>query len=140
MDEDEVLIDFGEEKYRASDDFEGIARRVIKENPEFTQLRTGAVRIAYQICASHRKKGGGIVYADTEKVKDKIKQFMPYDFIITVYPEGQELDAEHRYRLMYHELLHVGFEPESNKFSILPHDCEDFRSCMAKWGSDWVVS
>ena len=80
------------------------------------------------------------MYADTELVKEKLRGFLPYEFIITFYePACADMDEEHLKRLMYHELKHVGFDG-SDKFRIRPHDIEDFRACIDKWGYDWITN
>jgi len=70
-------------------------------------------------------------------VSEKLKAFIPYDFIITFYwPNCETLSPEKLERLMYHELRHVGFA--DGKMFIVPHDIEDFRSIIDTWGFDWL--
>lgn len=41
--------------------------------------------------------------------------------------------------LLEHELLHIGVNTDGNEpsFYIVPHDIEDFRSIIEKYGTDW---
>ena len=39
--------------------------------------------------------------------------------------------------MVYHELLHVGFNGEDEPMSIVPHDIEDFRKVIDMFGSHW---
>jgi len=42
--------------------------------------------------------------------------------------------------LLYHELLHVGIDEagEGLKYVITPHDIEDFRKVIDRYGIDWA--
>lgn len=123
-------------KYTESKELSEIAEAVIREEPELQNLKTPDCRIAYQICSRAKRSRGKIVYADAEKVKDKYKAFIKSDFIITFYGDALALDEEHQKRVMYHELLHIGFDGES--YSIVPHNVEDFRQCIDRWGMGWA--
>lgn len=126
--------------YTKSENLRLIAENLIANEEKFESLREGGCRIAYQYSDQAKKSQGKEVYADTEKIKDKIKQICPYDFVITFYtPNIDGLDEEHLSRLMYHELCHVGYNAEDNLFWIIPHDLEDFRDVVGKWGIDWAV-
>lgn len=44
--------------------------------------------------------------------------------------------------LLFHELLHIGIEPADDggeNYSIIPHDMEDFKIVIDKYGTDWSV-
>ena len=126
--------------YTKSEQLEKIALELMGEFDELCHLDNAECRIAYQYSDQEKKNRDKVVYADTETIKDKLKVFCPYDFLITFYePNCDGLDDEHLKRLMYHELKHVGFEGD-NKFRVIPHDLEDFRDCVSKWGIDWIKS
>lgn len=125
--------------FQKSEILEDIAAKVINEYDIFENLRDGVCRIGYQYAEGTKTSQGRAVYADTERVRDKYKEFMPYDFIVTFY-EGNtcNLGDDVMEHLMYHELKHVGFDREEEKFTIIPHDLEDFRDVIQKWGVDWI--
>lgn len=124
--------------YTKSSQLEQIAYELMITYDDLVHLDDEGCRIAYQYSDQEKKNRDVIVYADTETIKEKYKEFMPYDFIITFYePNCDGLDDEHLRRLMYHELKHVGYEGD-NKFRVIPHDLEDFRDCIGKWGIDWI--
>lgn len=124
--------------YMASDELADIGRSVMKEFGDLRHLDDKGCRIGYQWSSQGKKSKGMLVMADTEMVKDKFKAFMPYDFIITFYePNCYGLDEVRMRRLMYHELKHVGYGGYGD-YSIIPHDMEDFRSVVDKWGADWI--
>ena len=109
---------------------------VINENSEFSHLRNLNIK---GITHSKKKKSKSkIVYADTEKLNDKHHFLTGIDFIITFYPESRNLDSVHLKRLIFHELLHVGYDPEKEKKYIVPHDVEDFKALIDKFGTDWI--
>ena len=125
--------------YKKSEQLEQIAKELMQEMDDLLHLDDLSLRIAYQYSDQEKISRGMTVYADTEVVKEKYKEFMPYEFLITFYePNCEGLDDEHLKRLMYHELKHVGYEGD-NKFRVVPHNLEDFRECIDKWGIDWLT-
>lgn len=119
-------------------DLERLGKTVIKTFGDLNHLDDKCCRIGYQYSDQAKKSKGMLVMADTEIVKPKLKTFMPYDFIITFYePNCVGLDEKRMERLMYHELKHVGFEVP-DQYWIEPHDFEDFRAVLDKWGTDWL--
>lgn len=52
------------------------------------------------------------------------------------------MDDERVSRVLFHELLHVGIAYDKDgeeTYSVVPHDLEDFRECVDRWGSDWAA-
>ena len=128
-------------EYWKDDDLKALGEKVIAVNEKLGHLNSPSCRIAYQYSSQEKKSNKKTTYADTERIKDKLKAFLPYDFIITFYqPNTAELDAETMERLMYHELCHVGYDEDSGAYSIIPHDVEDFRDVIEHWGLDWINS
>ena len=126
--------------YAKSLELEELAKETMKEFGDLAFLDDPEIRIAYQYSDQGKKSKNKTVFADTEVVKEKLKEFCRYDFIITFYrPNCGDLDKEHLMRVMYHELKHVGYDGEDHYF-IVPHDLEDFRDCVNKWGPDWVFT
>ena len=123
--------------YEINDALAELADSVMESHEDVGHLKKFGCRIAYMMCSSPKKSGSKVVYADTEKVKDKYKAIVPYDFLITFYePMTAELEAHQMEILMWHELKHVGFDGE--KCKIIPHDTEDFKDIVRKYGVDWV--
>ena len=126
--------------YWKASDIEDIAKRVMIKYGDVSHLRNPRCRIAYQHCDRMKKEKQKVVLADTTLINEKLKVFLHYDFLITVY-DGSciGLDEERMERLVYHELKHVGFEDDDPcKYYIISHDIEDFRDVVDKWGTDWV--
>jgi len=115
-----------------------LAEEVIADTPSLSHLDSPMLRIAFQYSDEQKVKDNKLVFADTEKVKPKLKSYLDYDFIITFYePNLQDVSAEGLRRLMYHELLHVGFDGNDG-YWIIPHDFEDFKEIVRKYGADWI--
>lgn len=125
-------------RYTKDDGLATLAGKIIERYPEFESLKY--CRIAYLYADSSKKASGKTVYADTEKVSDKAKAVAHVDFIITFYkPNCEGLDQKRLELLMYHELRHVGYEPNEGKCSIIPHDLEDFKDIVREHGPDWIL-
>ena len=124
--------------YKQNEKLKEIADKVISENENLKILSNPKCRIAFQYSDEKKKSKNKTVFADTEKVKDKLKVFLPYDFLVTFYePNTANLTDEKLEHLMYHELRHIGFTEEGKMF-IVPHDIEDFRDVIDQWGIDWI--
>jgi hypothetical protein len=58
-----------------------------------------------------------------------------YEFTIQINNEAWEsMTDEQREALMYHELLHVGYDASTDKYSIVDHDLEEFAMVVSKYG------
>lgn len=123
--------------YKHSEELEKLAEECMDEFEELNYLKEYADKIAYQTSTGKKTSGRKTVFADTELVKEKLRGCMNYKFIITFYQVSDSLDEEHKKRVMFHELLHIDMS-EPTKPRIRPHNLEDFRQCVNKWGIDWV--
>lgn len=127
--------------YRKATDLAELAQVVIDSFDEVSHIDDGC-RIGYQWSDASKTNKGKVVYADTELVSDKRKQWMGIDFLITFYePACKDLPEHIMMRVMFHELLHVGYylgDNDEPEFSIVPHDLEDFKACIDRWGSNWL--
>lgn len=133
--------------YSEAKDMNRLVREVRDENKMFEEIRSPGCRILCLWGDDIRKSKGRIVYADTEKVKDKYKVLFPYDYIITFYaPVCRRLPVDVMKHLIHHELLHIDFQEgkggdedyTANRYRIRPHDIEDFRDVTDRWGIDWI--
>jgi len=58
-----------------------------------------------------------------------------YQFMIQFnYAIWQTLNENQRGALVWHELEHVGFDSEKNKYYLIPHDVEEFSRVIRKYG------
>ena len=117
-----------------------IAERLIATEPLLAHLRGSSVLIGYLVSDKERTSRGRTVYGECEKVPDKYRWAVPYDFTVTVYwPNASRFDDRRMEALLIHELLHIGIEVDGNeeRYSIVPHDVEDFRAIIDRYGLDW---
>jgi len=124
-----------------SDVLKKLAQEVMAAHGEtFAHLtdRDHPCRIRYLACDRMKTSNGKAVFADTTKVSDKMKAISDTDFIITFYnPACETLSAEALKILMFHELMHVGYDSDQ-KYWIVPHDVEDFECIITRYGIHWT--
>lgn len=118
-----------------------IAKELIDKEPELIDIKNSQATIIY-LSSEHAKKGDGkVVFGQCEKVAEKYKWGIPCDFTITIFEPNVEGFTEEQIKiLLFHELLHVGIEfnaDGSENHSIKPHDLEDFKLIIDKFGTDW---
>lgn len=116
-----------------SEELEKLAAEVLEDY----DLEAEGVDILYLVSGKSKRSKGKVCFADTEKIKPKVRSFVPYDFIITFYADSQYLSRKAKRILMLHELRHVGWDGE--KTYIIHHDVEDFRGIVETYGLDWTT-
>lgn len=128
--------------FTESDLVKEIAEAVLDRMPQLAYIRDSGVRIAYMESDQKKRKNGGPVYADCEKVKPKFRAQMPYDFIITVYSKNcTAMTGDTLRLLLFHELMHVGAQRDEEgdlRTWIRPHDVEDFHEITDRVGTYWA--
>jgi len=118
-------------------DLKKLADKVIAEHNDMFEYLSGC-NIAFMVSDKPKASKGKKVYADTEKVKDKYKLLTDVDFIITYYADTEDISETAREILMLHELMHIGYDVEQEKYYIVPHDFEDFLYIVNEYGIDWI--
>ena len=117
-----------------------IGRKLISTMPELAYIRGSNVRIVFLTSDLEKKKGSRLVHGQCEKVPEKFKWKVPYDFMITVFlPTVERLTRDQMRILLFHELLHVGIEVDGNeeKYTVREHDYEEFKEIISRYGLDW---
>lgn len=117
-----------------------LAEEVISENRDLEWIRTSGVSIGYLTSEQVKRKSSGYVFAECYLVKPIQQPYCPHDFLIIVYlPNIAGMTREQLKILLYHELLHVSTDGKSGEpmFRIRPHDVEDFREIITRYGPDW---
>lgn len=125
-----------------SDHYAELGRALVETEPLLAHIRDGHATICYLGSDYAKRSKGRTVYGECERVAEENKWAIPTDFLVVVYePNCEGMDDEHLSRLLFHELLHVGVEVDDDgneKYSVRPHDMEDFRACVDRWGADWI--
>ena len=119
-----------------------LAREVIAEEGWLAPIARSDVRIAYLSSDAKKTSHGKVVFGQCEKVPDRYKWVVPYDFAIVIYePNVVGFSEEQLRTLMLHELMHVGVfanEDGEEVYKVVPHDLEDFRSIVDRFGMNWA--
>ena len=121
-----------------------IAEELIRTEPALEYIRRSPADIAYLASDAEKKSKGRLVYGECEKVPAKYRWAILEDFTITIYePNTEYFTAEQMKILLFHELLHIGIdygEDDEPKYSVRPHDLEDFRLIADRFGPDWAAA
>lgn len=124
-----------------NEDYAEIAADLIKTEEALAYIANSNATIVY-LSSEHKKtQDGKTVLGQCEKVAEKYKWGIPADFTITLFePNLAGMTDEQKKIVLFHELLHVGIEfngDGSESYSIIPHDLEDFKLIIDKFGTDW---
>ena len=112
-----------------------LSDKIVNKFREFNFIKEYNIQIGYVISYEH-KNGEKTIYADCRKLTESIKAYLPYDFLITFYEcNTGNMNGNQKKILMYHELKHIGIGEKGVK--IIPHDIEDFKDILAKYGLEW---
>lgn len=123
-----------------NEEYAEIAQALIDSEEALQYIKESQVSIAYLSSDLKKKDSGRIVHAQCELVSDKYKWGIPADFMITVFdPNVLGFSDEQMKILLFHELLHINirYQDGEEKYSINPHDIEDFRYIIDRFGSHW---
>ena len=120
-----------------------IAWEVIETEKSLIDIRNSHATFSFLVSDAQKKSKGKKVCAECEKVPDKYKWSIPADFTITVFePNVEGFSEEQKRILMLHELLHVGIvfnEDGSETYCTVPHDYEDFKEIIDRYGTEWSL-
>ena len=122
------------------EEYKQIAEELILTAPELDQIRDSAVNIVFLGSDYEKKSNGRIIFGECEKIPGKYRWAIDYDMAIIVYEPNVERFTKEQLRiLLLHELMHVGVKEDGNEetYYIVPHDIEDFRAIIDKYGIDW---
>ncbi|MBP3880035.1 MAG: hypothetical protein J6D46_06940 [Lachnospiraceae bacterium] len=124
-----------------SEEIAHMAYKVIENRPDLRWIPAAGISIGFLESDRRKKKNGRDCLAECIKVKDLYKVYIPHDFLIVVYkPNVSGLSGHQMEILLYHELLHLGMDDtgEEVRYIVNPHDVEDFRAVIDRYGIDWA--
>ena len=126
-----------------SERYADMAHELIESEPLLAHLRGRNAAVAFLSSDYAKQSKGRPICGECEKVPAKWRWAVPCDFTITVYePNCAGMDDEQLRILLLHELMHVGIaiDKDGNEaYSIVPHDLEDFRAIVGRYGPDWAA-
>lgn len=125
--------------FKVDKELQEIVKETIAAYEQFEMLNDARILVLY--CDQDKKSRGKRVFADTKKTNELYEFITGYDFIITFYAGVEMMSASALRVLAYHELLHVGYEVRGMSVvkRIIPHDVEDFREVIGRFGVDWPL-
>ena len=131
-----------EETRQMNEKYAEIAADLIQTEPLLDSIRQSEATIIYLSSDKEKKSKGKTVFGECEKINPKYKWAIPCDFTITIYEPNVIAFSEKQIRtLLFHELLHVKIDLQddgSEKYGTNPHDIEDFREIIDRFGIDWA--
>jgi hypothetical protein len=122
------------------DEYKQIGDELIRTAPELAHLRESCVNVVYLGSDYEKKSQGRTIFGECEKIPGKYRWAIDYDMSITIYEPNVERFTDEQLRiLLLHELMHIGVKEDGNEetYYIVPHDVEDFRAIIDKFGMDW---
>ena len=117
-----------------------IARKLIETEEALQYIRDSKATIIYLSSEQKKTSDGKKIFAQCERVPVKYKWSVPCDFTITVFePNVEGFSDKQMEILLFHELLHVGITLNDGKepYSTVPHDLEDFKLIIDRFGTNW---
>lgn len=109
-------------------------------NEYHSDLRNCKIKLLFYDKA--KKRAGKLILATAEVVNSKYKYLTNIDFIISIYDKVWEQTADiEKKAILDHELTHcfVGEDKHGNPvYTIIPHDVEDFKVILDRYGTDWA--
>ena len=122
-------------------DYERMAEKVFHDHPDIQWIRHAHIRIGFLASDKEKKSKGRAVYGECIRVKEVYQPYCHKDFLIVIYEPNVELFAYEQLEiLLYHELLHIGMDDSGKevRYIVNPHDVEDFRAIIDRYGIDWA--
>ena len=126
-----------EQKFYLTDIYDEWADEIIKDKRP--DILDAGISVGF-VSSTKEKKYGRIknVLAECKKVTDLEQLYCPHDFLIIVYELNCEgLTDEQMKILLWHELEHIGIDPETGDFFVKPHDVEEFDNIINAHGLHW---
>ena len=122
-----------------SDDYTEIGYDLIRNEESLKWIEETGVSVGFLASNKGKQSKGRVIYGQCERVPDKYRAFIPYDFLITVYePNVFDFSKDQIRILLHHELLHVGVNDNAEpSYKINPHDIEEFNEIINRYGMNW---
>lgn len=122
-----------------NDDYARIGAELIQAEKSLNWIRETEVSIGFMSSNKAKVSNGKTVFGQCERVPDRYKAFITYDFLITVYePNVIDFTSQQIRILLHHELLHCGVNMNAEPtYKVVPHDVEEFNEIIDRYGLDW---
>lgn len=123
-----------------SDIYAQIGEDLIDTVQSLRWIRESEITVGYLSSDLRKTVNGKTVFGECRKVPAWAAPFIPYDFLVVVYEANCVDFTEAQIKiLLHHELLHIGISEKGAVpiRKINPHDVEDFREILDRYGIDW---
>ena len=112
-----------------------LAKELIDTEEKLAYLKGADITIVYLESTLRKKSKGRCTLGQCEKVQEKNKWGIPADFTVTIFaPNVIGLSEDQIKILLIHELMHIG----EDLISVRPHDLEDFKYIIDRFGVNWA--
>lgn len=117
----------------ADDEAVDILKRVCVGYDRFKHISPDQITLIFKVCIKNR------FIAETRKIPSLYRTFIPgKDFIITLFrPTWEPMNLPQKVAVMYHELVHIGWDNEKAEYKMVRHDVEDFKELIEKLGFNY---
>lgn len=121
---------------KINEHYKELAEQLINSESELNFIKSMGIKIVYLESDDEKKSNGKAVLGQCEKIANKNKWAIPYDFSITVFtPNIEGFDDNKLKIVLHHELLHIGFP--NGILGCVPHDVDEFQKIIEKYGFNW---
>lgn len=122
-----------------NDDYARTGAELIKSEDSLRWIDETGVLVGFMSSNKAKVSNGKTVFGQCERVPDRYKAFIPYDFLITVYePNVIDFTGQQIRILLHHELLHCGVNMNAEPtYKVNPHDVDEFNEIIDRYGLDW---
>lgn len=120
-----------------SEQYANIGAELIRTVPSLRWINESEISVGHLTSDFKKTSNGRLVFGECRKVPAWAAPFIPYDFLIIIYEVNIMLFTPEQIKmLLHHELLHIE-QSEKGTFRVKPHDVEDIREIIDKYGLDW---
>lgn len=125
------------EDYSYSEYYGELANDIIRDKRP--DILAAGISVGFLSCNKEKRRGKThLVYGECRRVVSWESVFCPFDFLIIIYDVNCEGFTDEQIKiLLWHELEHIGIDDRGEHF-VKPHDVEDFRDIVDKYGLDWA--
>jgi len=115
-----------------SEEFHSAVAQLIQKDFSFIDH----LNIVFLFRDKHGTHCGNAVWGHCQKQSDKQKELHGFDVAIVIaWDIWSVIDNIKREALIYHELSHIGIDPETDNVTMQAHDLEFFRGEFRKYGA-----
>ena len=125
-----------------SEAYADVGMELVRTEECLEELRNSEAQVAFLASDASPSKAGAPTLGRCELVQSKNQWAIPYDYCVVVYEPNCEGMSEEQLRiLLLHELMHVLIDHDKDGeevYRVRPHDLEDFKLIIDRYGTEWA--